>query len=97
MSHNTSIAAGVAKNHFGEVLDAAQSEPVIIEKHGRPVAVLLSMHEYARLEGLEDARWAEQAKPLLKNKTRTFLGVKKTTDYINRVLHAQDKSFRKGA
>ena len=50
-----------AKNRFGQLLDDARVEPVAIEKHGRPVAVLMSLEEFERLEALEDAWWAEQA------------------------------------
>ena len=46
------IAALDAKNRFGELLDNAQREPVTIEKHGRPVAVLVSAQEYKDLEAL---------------------------------------------
>ena len=44
------IAAREAKIHFGELLDNAQREPITIEKHGRPVAVILSAHEYKALK-----------------------------------------------
>lgn len=40
------MAALDAKNRFGALLDAAQREPVTIEKHGRPVAVVLSIEDY---------------------------------------------------
>jgi prevent-host-death family protein len=46
------IAALEAKNRFGELLDNAQREPVMIEKHGRPVAVMVSAQEYKDLEAL---------------------------------------------
>ena len=48
-----SMAALEAKNRFGELLDAAQREPVTIEKHGRPVAVVLSAEDYKDLEALK--------------------------------------------
>ena len=47
------MAALEAKNRFGELLDAAQREPVTIEKHGRPVAVVLSAEDYKDLETLK--------------------------------------------
>ena len=46
------IAALDAKNRFGELLDNAQREPITIEKHGRPVAVVVSAQEYKDLEAL---------------------------------------------
>jgi prevent-host-death family protein len=60
-----SIAALKAKNRFGELLDAAQREPVTIERHGRPVAVLISAQDYEEIEALKLASLrAEIAKGL---------------------------------
>ena len=36
-----------AQNHFGELLDTAQREPVTITRRGRPVAVVLSPQDAA--------------------------------------------------
>jgi len=47
------MAAGKAKNGFGLLIDTARVEPVMIEKHGRPVTVVMSVEEYERLKGLE--------------------------------------------
>ena len=47
-----SMAALEAKTRFGELLDAAQREPVTIEKHGRPVAVMVSADDYRELQAL---------------------------------------------
>ena len=44
------LTASEAKNRFGRLLDSAQCEPVMIEKNGRPFAVLLSRHDYDRLQ-----------------------------------------------
>lgn len=41
-----SIQATDAKNRFGELLEDAISEPVIIQKNGRDVAVLMSKAEF---------------------------------------------------
>ncbi len=59
------IAAKDAKNGFGRMLDAVQREPVTIEKHGRAVAVVLSLEEYQRLEALDDAWWAARAQAVV--------------------------------
>lgn len=40
------ISAHEAKARFGWLLDTARMEPVTIEKHGRPVAVLVSKEEF---------------------------------------------------
>ena len=47
------IAALEAKNRFGELLDTAQREPVSIEKHCRPVAVMVSAEDYKQLEAFK--------------------------------------------
>ena len=44
------ISAKDAKNRFGELMDTVQREPVSIEKHGRPVAVVLSEVEYEKMK-----------------------------------------------
>jgi len=44
------IAAKEAKNRFGRLMDAAQREPVTIEKHGHPVAVMMSVEEYKMIK-----------------------------------------------
>jgi prevent-host-death family protein len=44
-----SISARAAKNEFGRLIDTARAGPVTIEKHGRPVVVVMSVEEYERL------------------------------------------------
>ncbi|MEP1327000.1 MULTISPECIES: type II toxin-antitoxin system Phd/YefM family antitoxin [Alphaproteobacteria] len=43
------MSAKEAKNGFGLLLDTARAEPVTIKKHGRSVAVVLSIEAYERL------------------------------------------------
>jgi antitoxin Phd len=38
-----------AREKLAEVIDAAQSEAVVLERYGRPAAVLVSMERYERL------------------------------------------------
>jgi len=50
------MTSAEAQNHFGELLDAAQREPVTITRRGRPVAFVVSQQEYEALsQGLETA------------------------------------------
>lgn len=61
------MTAKAAKNGFGLLLDTARAEPVTIEKHGRPVVVVISVEEFERLSAeLGEAR-AEAARG---NKTK---------------------------
>lgn len=43
------VSATEAKQALAAVLDAAQTEPVVIRRQRRDVAVVLSMQEYERL------------------------------------------------
>ena len=47
------MPAAQAKIKFGWLIDTAQREPVTISKKGRPVAVMMSMHEYEKHEALK--------------------------------------------
>jgi prevent-host-death family protein len=50
------ISATKASQNFAATLDAAQREPVKIQRHTRDIAVILSAAEYDRLC---QGRWAE--------------------------------------
>ena len=43
------VTATEAKNRFGQVLEQAQRQPVVIEKAGRPHSVVLSVEQYEAL------------------------------------------------
>jgi prevent-host-death family protein len=46
------VSATHAKQNFAAMLDAAQREPVRIQRHDREVAILVSSEEYAALRKL---------------------------------------------
>jgi prevent-host-death family protein len=43
------VAATDAKNRLGAILDQVQSEPIVIRRQDRDIAVVLSMADYERL------------------------------------------------
>lgn len=43
------MSAREAKNGFGLMIDTARAEPVLIQKHGRGVVVVVSIEEFERL------------------------------------------------
>ena len=45
------MSAREAKNAFGLMIDTARAGPVLIEKHGRGVVVVVAVEEYERLTG----------------------------------------------
>jgi prevent-host-death family protein len=44
------MSAKDAKYGFGRLIDMARAEPVVVEKHGRPVVVVLAVEEFERLQ-----------------------------------------------
>jgi prevent-host-death family protein len=58
------MSAREAKNAFGLLIDTARAEPVLIEKHGRGVVVVISIEEYERFSGF-DSRIRHDVKPTL--------------------------------
>lgn len=81
------FGAREAKNNFGALLDSAQREPVVIEKKGRPVAVVVSAEEYHRLEEAEDALWVLQA---LEAEKEGFVGAKESQKFLKELRDAKD-------
>ncbi len=71
----TTVAAREAKRQFGALIDTSQREPVTIEKHGRPVAVVVSKHDYDAIQAqLADYRaWRETAHLLSTDANRDAL------------------------
>lgn len=68
-----SVSAKNAKNSFGLLLDTARAEPVLIEKHGRAVAVVVAIEEYEKLKRVEEIS-------KIKGKSARLAEVNKTND-----------------
>lgn len=79
------VSSKDAQSRFGELVDSAQKEPVVITRHGRVVAVVLSKEDYERFQAMEDAVWAERAREALKS---GFVGPEETAAFIQRKLNA---------
>lgn len=45
------VSSVEAQNHFGELLDNAQREPISITRRGRPVAYIVSDEAYRAMAG----------------------------------------------
>jgi prevent-host-death family protein len=52
-----------AKNHFGELIDAARAAPVAITKYDRTVVVMVAAEEFERLKARQSARPRRSIKP----------------------------------
>lgn len=73
------LTATEIRHKFGEVVEGIKSEPVLVEKSGRPVAVILSYEDFQRFEALEDAWWGEQAR---KAASKGLLSAEETASWI---------------
>lgn len=56
------VTASEVKNKFGQIMEQARREPVLVQSHGRNSVVILDHVEYERLRRLEDLRLGERAK-----------------------------------
>ncbi len=56
MAAMKSVTSLEAKNRFGEVMEAAQRQPVSITRHGRPSVVMISAESYARRQRMARER-----------------------------------------
>jgi prevent-host-death family protein len=74
------ITATELKNRLGQYLDAAETNPVIIQKSGRVKSVLISNAMYEKFLAYEDAYWASKAK-LAENEG--YLGENATEALLN--------------
>lgn len=67
-SHMANVTAADAKNHLSDLLRRAEygGERFIVERHGKPVAVIVSTEDLKRLEALEEASDVRDAEAALK-------------------------------
>lgn len=52
-----SVSATEAKQKFAELLDTAQREPVVIRRHDRDIAVVISAREYEQIRAANVAEF----------------------------------------
>ena len=76
-----------AKNKFGEVMDAALREPVIIQRSGRNAVVMMAYEDFEEFRALVDQRWGAQA---TQAKRKGFIGTKKSEKLLQTLLNAED-------
>ncbi|WP_253307536.1 MULTISPECIES: type II toxin-antitoxin system Phd/YefM family antitoxin [unclassified Rickettsia] len=77
------ISSKIAQNNFGELMNDAMKGPVIINKYGKPAAVLISHEEYEKFNQLEDMYWITQAKNASK---KGFLSEKESANFLTKML-----------
>ena len=73
------VTATYVKQNFGACVTDAQTQPLVINKSGKPSAVLMSYNEFMRLQELEDHLWALCAQEAAKE---GYLGQEETTAFL---------------
>ena len=74
-------SATEVKNRFGEFMEKARHEPVMVEKTGRKYVVMVNHEEFERLQALEDQHWAMAAAEAEKS---GFIGQEETMKLLTR-------------
>lgn len=77
------ITATELKTKTGEALDAAQREPVAIEKNGRQIAVIVPQADYERLVKLENDYWLARVEAA---ENSGYIGTEATTAFFKEML-----------
>jgi antitoxin Phd len=81
-----------AQNQFGQLLDTAQREPVVITRHGRPTVYVVSTREMEDYQEFQSARrkrlaadwqaWSKRARKTVKPEA-----AKLTDEDVVRMVH----------
>lgn len=75
------MSAVDAKTRFGQFIDAAQREPVVVTKKDRPVGVFFSIQD------IEDTIWGEEVRAA---HTEGYLSAEQSAARITALLDADD-------
>jgi len=75
------MTAAKAKNAFGQMIEAAQREPVLITKQNRPVGVFMSIQD------IENTIWGEEAR---KAHAEGYIGEEASRALMDKLLNARD-------
>lgn len=73
------MTAVKAKTHFGEFIDTAQREPVVVTRKNRAVGVMFSMQD------IEDTVWGERAR---KAHAEGYLTKEESQSVLDKILNA---------
>jgi antitoxin Phd len=58
------ISATEAKQNFAALIDSAQREPIVIRRHNRDLAVVVSPQEFDRIRGVRAAEYLRKARQI---------------------------------
>lgn len=81
------ITAKDLRDKVREVLDTARSETVMVTRHSKPEAAVISVERLAELEAFEDRYWLEEAR---KGRESGYLGPEESEAFLQEMLRAED-------
>ncbi len=79
----TTVKATYAKQNFGACVASAATQPVVIEKSGRPAVVMISYEEFQRLKELDDLMWLQRAREAAQG---GYLSAEESDDFMAKRL-----------
>lgn len=82
------VSATNAKTRFGEILLESIKQPVLIEKHKKNVAVLMSLEEYNKLQELSDMEDEILGKLAVKSDEKGYIDTKTSKKLMDEILSA---------
>lgn len=77
------INAKEAQNNFGDLMNEVMKDPMVINKYGKPRAVLMSFEEYEKFAKFEDFYWLNRAQEAAEE---GFLSAKESDTFITNIL-----------
>jgi prevent-host-death family protein len=72
-----------AQSNFSELMMKVIKEPIVIQKHGKPAAVLISPEEFEKFQKLEELYWALKVEEAEKN---GYLSSQDSDNLLNNIL-----------
>ena len=79
----TTISSREAQNNFAELIYSVMKEPVIIQKHGNPAAVLISPEDFEKFQKLEELYLNLRVEEAEKN---GYASTTESDDFLSKVL-----------
>lgn len=78
------VPASKAKNRFGSILAMAQTEPIVIRRHGREVAVVVSLSYFKNIRRSMVRSFVKSQRALAQEGRRNGLTVKRLKNLLTR-------------
>jgi prevent-host-death family protein len=82
------VSSGEMRRKFAEILEEVILHPVVVRKHKRDVAVIMSAKKFAEMQSLEDAILGKMAQKA--HQQGDYLSEEESANLIDKILNAED-------